>query len=280
MARLKFGGHVHSMFSGKATRFCTPRRIINQAFKAGLDVLIVTDDSADEFFDAVRQDPRENLPRSCEPGYGFADSDLSSLSILRDWEQLCVYRGIEFHDDEQGHLLAWGYKGKMDPKPNYGVRDKINMVHDRGGIIGPAHTFATSIGGITREKLDLIREDIDFSEVRDACNFTCEGEAEALAYAEEHGLSAVCGDDSHRVKDVGMSPNLVNAVFHRNPEKTWESTKDAIIRGDLEMVGEKLSVWGVFDWMVLYKVWNLDVGGLVGLSKPLFRIARDKVLSR
>lgn len=144
-----------------------------------------------------------------------------------------VLRGIEYDTRDAGHfivVLPDGIHIKALSIRGMSVRTLVRLVHEYGGIVGPAHPFGVRCSSsmffrALRKDRDLIKK-FDFIEGFNACE-SKESNRLANALAHEYDKPMFGGSDSHDFKYAGMgytdfysdiscNDDLIRAVKERN----------------------------------------------------------------
>ena len=157
-----------------------------------------------------------------------------ALQAMRLYPML-VIPGEEIMTTE-GEILAW-YVQETVP-PNLSPLQTIERLRTQNALVGVAHPFDRHRRGAWRKQalLDII-EHIDVVEVFNARCLHNEDNAQALAFAEEHGKLMTAGSDAHIQREYGR------AVMHTEPfANTADSLKTALQTASRT---ERLSGFGV-----------------------------------
>lgn len=171
--------------------------------------------------------PIEEYIRSLrEQGFGgMLVSDHDSYNGYRAWyknvkgkkyKDFVVLRGIEYDTRNGGHVLVILPEGVYLPILEYRgmpVQLLIRMVHQYGGILGPAHpygarhmSFVTTQQPLKRRRGNMARilGQFDFIEAFNACE-PAERNEQARKLAEHFDKPMFGGSDSHKHDCVGMA---------------------------------------------------------------------------
>lgn len=150
---------------------------------------------------------------------GMLVTDHNSYKGYDYWKQhksempqdFTVLRGIEYDTKDAGHyivIMPDGIDLKVLKMRGMSLETLIKIVHNFGGVLGPAHPFGVrSASAMFFKKLKrnpkILRE-LDFLEGFN----TCEKEKAnriAQTLARRYGLQCFAGSDSHREKYVGTA---------------------------------------------------------------------------
>ena len=216
--------HNHTNFSGSEyLKDDTLDKMIPEAFDRGIGILAVTDHDQDNAFSEVLSN-KNLLPRT----YKIHKIDNRLLLIEKEDTLLYFIRGIEYHDNKSGHLVAWGYDRQIDTRKNqeYDFKELTKRMHGMGALVDAPHPMGISIafgigliGGIGEKRLqDIIehaREDekpdvIEIFNAQSLCFFPLIANAavynrRAQAFAERYKLAGIAVPDSHNYRDLARS---------------------------------------------------------------------------
>jgi predicted metal-dependent phosphoesterase TrpH len=169
---MKIDLHTHTFCSKDC---CNQyERIIDAVQRAGLDGIAVTDHN--EFRGA--QALAERAPFTVIPGEEIKTSGGEIIGLfLQEW----VPPGLE-------------------------PLETVGCIHAQGGLAYVPHPFDEIRGSrLQRWALELVTPDIDILEVFNARNALPRFNQRALAYAQEHGLLAGAGSDTHTYGEYGKA---------------------------------------------------------------------------
>lgn len=132
----------------------------------------------------------------------------STKDIFKDF---VILKGIEYDTLDAGHfLLVLPSEFRL---PLFELRGMplpllIKMVHQFGGILGPAHPFGEKFLSFGRSRYykhhEEIMADFDFLEGFNACE-SKEDNDKAVALAEKYHLPCFGGSDSHQADNIGLA---------------------------------------------------------------------------
>lgn len=132
----------------------------------------------------------------------------SSDPVFQDFT---VLKGIEYDTRSSGHFLIVmprGFSVPLFDVRGLPLRSLIRLVHEHGGIIGPAHPFGEKFLSFGRSRTFQKHRDIvsqfDFLEGYNCCE-SAEANAEAIDLAREFQIPCFGGSDSHRHDNVGLA---------------------------------------------------------------------------
>lgn len=153
-------------------------------------------------------------------GYRYYESNLKN-----EINDFVVLKGIEYDTLDAGHIIVImpsGVDMKIFEHRGLPVRVLIHIVHEYGGILGPAHPcgepflsiFAT---GKFKLREQVIAKRFDFIE-----GFNCGEDYEDNIRAQEIGRKykkpLTGGSDSHKIDNVGLAYTIINEDIHNEDE--------------------------------------------------------------
>lgn len=133
-----------------------------------------------------------------------------------------VLKGIEYDTRDAGHFIVImpdGIELKALTLRGMSVRSLVDLVHEYGGILGPAHPFGTRSSSAMlfhamKKNRNLINE-FDFVEAFNACE-AVEANRLSNSMAYEYVKPMFGGSDSHDHKYVGMGYTDIDADIRSN----------------------------------------------------------------
>lgn len=197
---MKLDMHCHTL-EGSPDGHVAIKDYIEELKKQGFDGMLVTDhDSYD--------------------GFRYYESNLKD-----EIKDFVVLKGIEYDTLDAGHVIVimpTGVDMKLFEHRGLPVRILIHIVHEYGGILGPAHPcgepflsiFST---GRFKKREKSIAKRFDFIE-----GYNC-GEDDidndkALNIAREYNKPATGGSDSHKLDNVGLAYTILEEDVHSEDE--------------------------------------------------------------
>jgi predicted metal-dependent phosphoesterase TrpH len=195
---MKIDLHTHTFCSKDC---CNQyERIIDAVQRAGLDGIAVTDHN--EFRGA--QALAERAPFTVIPGEEIKTSGGEIIGLfLQEW----VPPGLE-------------------------PLETVGRIHAQGGLAYVPHPFDEIRGSrLQRWALELVTPDIDILEVFNARNALPRFNQRALAYAQEHGLLAGAGSDTHTYGEYGKA--YVEIPPFSNAQEFLQSMRQGTWHGHL-----------------------------------------------
>jgi predicted metal-dependent phosphoesterase TrpH len=153
-----------------------------------------------------------------EKGYdGMLVTDHNSYRGYNRWkdegntpEGFIVLRGVEYDTRDAGHFIVImpdGVHLKALKMRGLRVSRLVRLVHDNGGILGPAHPFGSrSSSAMLFNAMKYNRKliyDFDFIEGFNTCE-SAESNRLAMLLAEDYNKPVFGGSDSHDYEYVGM----------------------------------------------------------------------------
>lgn len=180
-------------------------------------------------------------------GYdGMIVTDHNSYSgyshIKENYDDFVIFKGIEYDTSDGGHMLIILPKGVQDnifTHKGMSVKDTIEVVHNLGGIVGPAHPFDYYKLGIMNNakwlrNLDVIK-DFDFIETFNACGSKI-GNHKSKSLAKLFNKPGFGGSDSHRTDVVGKAHTILPEKV-KNENELIDSVKK-LKYGDTRVYGD------------------------------------------
>lgn len=129
----------------------------------------------------------------------------------RKYEDFTVFKGIEYDTMDAGHMIVImpeNIKLRLLELRGIPVQMLIPIVHNYGGILGPAHPCGEKFMSFMNAKAfkrnpDIIKE-FDFMEVFNACE-PRQVNDKAKMIAQENHLPGTGGSDAHKADCVGLA---------------------------------------------------------------------------
>lgn len=129
----------------------------------------------------------------------------------RKYEDFYVFKGIEYDTMDAGHMIVImpeDIKLRLLELRGIPVQMLIPIVHNYGGILGPAHPCGEKFMSFMNAKAykrnpDIIRE-FDFMEVFNACE-PMEVNEKARQVAAQNQLPGTGGSDAHKADCIGLA---------------------------------------------------------------------------
>lgn len=129
----------------------------------------------------------------------------------RKYEDFLVFKGIEYDTMDAGHMIVImpeNIKLRLLELRGIPVQMLIPIVHNYGGILGPAHPCGEKFMSFMNAKAfkrnpDIIKE-FDFMETFNACEPQAVND-KARFIAQENNLLGTGGSDAHKADCVGLA---------------------------------------------------------------------------
>jgi hypothetical protein len=150
---------------------------------------------------------------------GMLITDHNSYNGYRAWKNtlkgkrfhdFVVLKGIEYDTIDAGHILVILPEDVRLPIMEFRglpVQFLIAIVHENGGVLGPAHPCGDKYLSFThtgkRQNQLAVMDKFDFLEGFNACEDS-ESNAQAMQLAEKYHLPVFGGSDAHREACVGL----------------------------------------------------------------------------
>jgi hypothetical protein len=117
--------------------------------------------------------------------------------------ELTVLVGEEVRTRE-GDLIAM-FIERAVPR-GMSATETITAIREQGGLVGVPHPFDRYRGSLLRAlEGSPLESPVDWIEIHNARVMVGDGNAQAAAYAADHGLSGVAVSDAHSVLEVGVA---------------------------------------------------------------------------
>ena len=168
----------------------------------------------------------------------------------RKYKDFVVLKGIEYDTLDAGHIIVImpeNLKLRLMELRGMPVQLLIPIVHNYGGILGPAHPFGEKFMSFMNSKAykrnpDILSE-FDFIEVFNACESKMAND-KALEMAEKYNLTGTAGSDSHKTESIGYAytvipdeirkeSQLIEYIKHRNKTECGGKIYENTSRGKL-----------------------------------------------
>ncbi|MCR4990215.1 MAG: PHP domain-containing protein [Lachnospiraceae bacterium] len=189
METRKFDMHVHTM-EGSPDSSVSIMECVKILKEKGYGGMLVTDHNSYKGYEAMTFSEKQNLG------------------------DFVVLRGIEYDTFGSGHMLIIMPEGKI-PKGLYHrglpLATVLRIVHENGGIIGPAHPcgepflsfYSTGFWFKQKDLRSKIMEEFDFLEGYNACEVP-DNNLKARKAAAFYKKPMTAGSDSHKADCVGL----------------------------------------------------------------------------
>lgn len=133
------------------------------------------------------------------------------IKDLDEFKDFTVLKGIEYDTRDAGHfivILPDGIELKMLRLRGMPLKNLIEVVHQLGGILGPAHPFGVKSSSYAQlksyQKNPELIEEFDFIEAFNTCE-TPQSNKKATNLAQLYNKPSIGGSDSHKADYVGMA---------------------------------------------------------------------------
>ena len=165
---------------------------------------------------------------------GMLITDHNSYKGFQKWDELkgkmknlkpfIVLKGIEYDTLDAGHFIAIlpdEVSCKLLELRGLTIYELERLVHHLGGILGPAHPYATGFYSFMYTKPGKrnkkLMEQFDFVETFNSCAHPKANE-KALALAEKWHLPHLAGSDAHRKDAIGTAFTEFGENIHSNDD--------------------------------------------------------------
>ena len=163
--------HTHTHYS--LDSFTSPRRLVQECRRKGINCLAVTDHNTLRGALAVRE--------------------MADFPIIVG-EEIRTARG-----EILGLFLSEEVPRGLSPQ------ETIERVKAQGGLVGIPHPYDRQRGALWHEESSRLVGQIDFIEARNARIIFPDGNGKARRFAQEHGLAMSAGSDAHSPWEVGRA---------------------------------------------------------------------------
>lgn len=182
---------------------------------------------------------------------------------LKDkYPDFTVLKGIEYDTDDAGHIivvLPCNTELPVLEARGLKVRKLIKLVHDKGGVLGPAHPcgepFLSIFSTGKFRKDDSIAAQFDFIEGFNACEFEKDCMS-SFAVADKYNKPTTGGSDAHHHGGVGMGYSVFDTKIN-NEDEFIEYIKSGKkpISGGTRYYGTTRDRLGIFNKGLVYGFW-------------------------
>lgn len=208
---------------------------------------------------------------------GMMITDHDSYKGCKVWDQLkedpkyndfVVIKGVEYDTCDAGHFLVIMPDDvilKVLTIRGMPLRKLIKIVHQHGGILGPAHPYGVRSSSAMflralRKNPELIKS-FDFVEGFNTCE-SAHSNIQAINFATKHNLPTLGGSDAHKEEYAGMAYTQVDSEIKSNNDLIY-----AIMNGYVTDCGgiEREETPGSIRKMSFSGVWGFKIyNGLLG----------------
>lgn len=207
--------HCHSIYSTgskiKVEGFETPKSIMQNAKKLGIDIVAITDHDTIKAHKEARKYAKK---------YGI---------LFIPGEEVTT---------EKGHVLALGIQERI--KPGLSVVETVEKIHEQGGIAIAAHPYDFRRKGIG----DYARY-CDAIEVFNAINVERTANLRAKALAEKYHRPMTAGSDAHWLPMMGHGLTEIEC------SKSVDSCLKAIKKGKTRLIIKYMPMDIFTEWVIL-----------------------------
>ena len=207
--------HIHTCLSPCADIDMTPKRILNQARKAGLHIIAVTDHNSVENFPALLELSTDTFVL---PGMEITTSEeVHILAIFPSYEnalkvQELVYQDLPIQKDSriafeqmvvnaQGQLVHFLERHLIDPVKR-GIREMVNIIHSHEGLAIASHIDRELYGILG--SIGEIPSDITFDALE--ISYRTPKQEANQRFASYRHLPWLWSSDAHQISQIGRSP--------------------------------------------------------------------------
>lgn len=194
---MKMDMHCHTK-EGSLDALASMEEYVNRLIELGYDGMMITD---------------HNSYKGYEHWLAVKDN---IQGTLKNDKRFIVLKGIEYDTHNCGHMLIVlpdGISSRIFEARGLSVEQLLKMVHELGGIIGPAHPYGNGYYAIMRthkgKKHPEIIEKFDFIETFNG-KTNLFGNNMSGILARRFNKPGIAGSDSHVLKDMGKVYTIFN----------------------------------------------------------------------
>lgn len=170
-SRLRADLHTHTYYSPDS--MTSPRRLIEECWRKGINCLAVTDHNT-----------------------------IRGALAVRELAEFTVIVGEEIRSRE-GEVV--GLFLSEDVPPGLSLEETIEHIRAQGGLVCLPHPLDRFRGGVGREALLRVVEKVDIVEAMNARTTMSRDNEEARRLAEERGLALASVSDAHSPRELGRA---------------------------------------------------------------------------
>lgn len=146
------------------------------------------------------------------------------IKDLDEFKDFTVLKGVEYDTRDAGHfivVLPNDVQLKLLSVRGLPLKHLIQIVHDQGGILGPAHPYGVKSSSAMHlraiKKTPELIEEFDFIEVFNTCE-TPQSNVRAARLADLYDKPGISGSDSHKSDYVGMAYTEIDGEIKSNDD--------------------------------------------------------------
>lgn len=250
---MKFDMHCHTK-EGSIDAKVKIEDYVNKLKSLGYDGMLVTDHNSYK-------------------GYETWIKRIKESKIYNElYKDFTVLKGIEYDTQDAGHIIAVlpdGVHSKLLSIRGMKVEQLEKVVHDLGGILGPAHPYATGYFAIMNTRFgkynEKILEKFDFIETFNSCTKPF-ANMKAKILAEKYKKPHFAGSDAHKEniigtaftefeKEIKNNNDLINHIRKKAPTKADGKFIDKVLKEKNKFI-EELGVVGYYIYNELGALFN------------------------
>lgn len=192
------------------------------------------------------------------------------IKHLDEFKDFTVIKGVEYDTRDAGHfivVLPDDVQLKLLSIRGLPLKHLIEIVHQQGGILGPAHPYgvkSSSAMHLRALKTDpSIVEKFDFIEIFNTCETTCSN-VKAAHLANRYDKPGIGGSDSHKADYVGMAYTDIDYDVKNNNDLIYSIQNNLIIDAGGTEREETPGMARKMHWTAVYgfKAYNVGLGFL------------------
>jgi len=192
-------------------------------------------------------------------------------NLKKHIDDFVVLKGIEYDTSDAGHMIVVMPKNihlKILEHRGLPVRLLIHIVHQYGGIIGPAHPCGEpnlsifSTGKFKKREASII-EKFDFIEGFNSGE-DVDANDRAMKFAKKHDKPVTGGSDSHKSDNVGLAYTILD-TFVKTENELIEYIKSGgkTLCGGEKYLGTIKEHLGKWNKLLVYGFWPYNKAGAI-----------------
>ena len=223
---------------------------------------------------------------------GMLVTDHNSYNGYRNWVKLrrekkirtdfVVLKGVEYDTLDAGHILVIMPKGihlRILEVRGLPVHMLIRIVHQYGGILGPAHPYGTKFMSAMcskkMEKDQTLAEEFDFIEAFNTCELP-ESNKKAREMTQRYRKPGLGGSDAHREAYVGTAYTDIAYPVKNNDDLIYAIKNGYVVGcGGQEREPKEKNV--ILRMVPLGDVWRVYNRGVALLRSHTRRMNLEKI---
>jgi len=235
MRLIKIDMHIHTCLSPCADISISPKRIVERAYKKGLNMIFITDHNSIENAEAAMKSSNKYKDLKVYPGMEITSKEeVHTLALFENLDdahktQNYIYSYLPDTDKEQEYkeqIIAnendevEGFlKKSLFNAVNISVDGVVSLIHKNNGLAIAAHIDRESFSVIGQ--LGFIPEELQYDALEISPNMSLE-EAEEVYREYNSRFKFIKGSDSHSLESIGS--NYTELSLRGNSFKSLSSS--------------------------------------------------------